>query len=315
MRALALTLVLLITAAAPGQNPAQKPDQKQEQKPGLVRWNMSRNSVDVLSHDVPQSNALRLAQLERVFSGLECKSPRLTEQSVAQAKNLLCTFPGIKPAIKAGAPQATLPGIMLFIAHYEHEGPGQSAVDDWSGAIMLPFLYHAISATPRNHTFIFAEVDGAAGAKALFDSLTPAQRHSLQGVVALDALGLGPTQFYIGPNDTYGSSGWRWLNRQLVQAAAGQLVDAPLIAIPGSWYKVDTTREFRHHDVPSILIHSVTWNTRQLPGSAGDTAAAINGDAYFNTYNLLADYVVQLDQPQPSAIQAAPSSSSRGARR
>lgn len=179
---------------------------------------------------------------------------------------------------------------------------------------MLPFLYHALSATPRNHTFIFAEVDGAAGVKALYDSLTPDQRHSLQGVVALDALGLGPVQFYISPNDTSGNPGWSWLSRQLFQAAVGQQVDAPLIAIPGSWFKVDTTREFRHHGVPSILVHSVTWNTRQIPGSANDTASAINGNVYFNTYNLLADYVVHLDQPPPSTTPNAASSPSRGRR-
>ncbi len=313
MRALALTLVLLITAAAPGQNPAQK----QEQKPALFRWNISRKDVDLLLKTVPQSDALRFAQLKQSFSDFECKGPQLRDQSFPKGKNLICAFPGIEPASKPVAP-----GIVLFIAHYEHEGAGQSAIDNWSGAIMLPFLYHAIFNTSRIHSFIFAEVDGVAGAKAFFDSLTATQRHSLEGVVALDALGLGPAQYYISSNDIKPADldsslamRWSWLQQRLFQAATDHQPNAPLMAIPGSWYKVDITRDFRYHAIPSILIHSVNWNTRQLPGSTRDTVAAINGDTYFNTYNLLADYMVELDKPQPSAIQAAPSSSSRGARR
>jgi hypothetical protein len=208
---------------------------------------------------------------------------------VGEGKNLLCTLPG------------NTSKTILFVAHYEHEGMGQSAIDNWTGAMMLPFLYHAMTAAPREHTFLFAEVDGVAGAKALLASLR-SDGLDVKTLVALDALGLGPVQFYVNPSDgpTLNASDWRWMQRQLMQAAIDRGIDAPISSIPGSWLKIDDTREFRHRLIPSILIHSVSGDTRHIPGSALDTAAAIDADAYFNAYSLLCYYIAELDQSPPS---------------
>lgn len=277
MRALALTLVLLATASA-------------YQKPKIIFWNMSRPTVDSLVHHVPQTNDLRLKQLKQTFSDLECKGASLHEQSVGESKNLVCTLVGNSH------------DTILFIAHYEHEGAGQSAIDNWSGAIMLPFLYHALTVTPREHTFVFAAVDGVAGAKALLASMRYADL-DIKTVIALNALGLGPAQYYVNPTDApqsaASSSNWGWMLRQLQQAAVDQRIDAPAASTPPGWLKIDDTREFRHRSIPSILIHSVSWDKRHLPGSALDTAEVIDTDAYFNTYTLLCYYSAELDQPQP----------------
>jgi Peptidase family M28 len=321
MRALALTLALLAATAAsaqtPGQNSAPQPTQNPTQatpQNGFLFWDISRKSVDFLLQTIPQGNPVRLAQLRQTFTDFQCLSPNLHEQSAPNGKNLLCTLPGTAPPTPAadkphGAPAPnTQSGTILFLAHYEHEGSGQSVVDDWSGAIMLPFLYHALSATPRHHTFLFAEVDGEPGAKALFDSFTPAERHAIKGVIALDALGLGPAQFYVDPNDVFTTNyGWGWLQRQLLLAAADQRFTAPLSAIPGGWFKIDDTLEFRHHGIPSILVQSVTFSTRDLPGSARDTASVIDRNTYFNTFVLLAYYAAELDKPWPSPAENAAS--------
>jgi hypothetical protein len=276
MRALALTLVLLTTAAT-------------DQKPKIIFWNMSRPTVDSLVRNVPQSNELRLRQLAQTFNDLECSGSHLREHPVGEGKNLLCTLPG-----NTGK-------TILFVAHYEHEGMGQSAIDNWTGAMMLPFLYHAMAAAPREHTFLFAEIDGVAGAKALLASLR-SDGLDVKTVVALDALGLGPAQFYVNPSDAPLShaADWGWMQRQLLQAAIDRGSDAPISSIPGGWLKIDDTREFRHRLIPSILIHSVSGNTRHIPGSALDTAAAIDADAYFNAYSLLCYYIAELDQSPPS---------------
>lgn len=333
MPALALTIALVAAVAAPAQIVPQKPVQSATRttpENGFIFWNMSRKSVDFLLQPVPQTDSDRLAQLKQTFADVQCTGSSFREQITPRGKNLLCILPAAATATfsepTSGSVAAPHPGsqsgTILFIAHYEHEGPGQSAVGNWSGAIMLPFLYHALSATPRYHTFLFATVDGESGAKALFDSLTPAQRHDIKGVVALDALGLGPVQFYISPDDSnmrnnsgYPNMGWLWLDHQIREAAIDQKLAAPLPAIPGSWFKTDVTRDFRHHNVPSILIHSVTFNTRDLPGSTRDAASAIDRDVYFNTFSFLAYYGAELDKPWPSPTITGASTPSGGRRR
>lgn len=313
MRAIALLFVLLV--AASGQSVSDHTAQKS------ALWKMSRDYVDARLNNVSQSDALRRAELEQIFRDLRCQGPRFREEEFPDGQNLICTLPGTAPAmlppVKSGIPPVANPefGTIVFLAHYEHEGSGQGAVDNWSGSIMLPFLYHALEAGKRYHTFLFAAVDGEAGAKALFSSLSPQQRHAIKGVVALDALGLGPAQFYVNPNDTYSGYATSWLRNQLLQAATDQNFPAPVLAIPGGWFNIDETREFRHNSIPSIVIHSVNWRTRHLPGSAQDTTESIDRDAYFQTVELLDDYVVELDQPWPSAAAGLPSGPSGGRRR
>jgi Peptidase family M28 len=317
MRVLALTLALLLTAAASAQAPIQKSNPKLPQNSGVIFWKMSPSSVDMLLSNIPQSNTIRLAQLRQTFTDLQCGGSRLREQSFAEGKNLICTLPAASTTAKPGAKSDSnaQPGIILFLAHYEHEGAGQSAVDNWSGAIMLPFLYHALSAAQHRHTFLFAAVDGESGARALYGSFTARQRHAIRGVIALDALGLGPAEFYINPNDSSTFLAWWNLNHQLLHAAADLRVPDPFQGIPGGWFKVDVTREFRHNGIPSILIHSVTFHTRDLPGSAQDTSSAIDRDTYFNTLSLLSDYASELDlMPSAPAGSASPAPS-KGRRR
>jgi hypothetical protein len=331
MSALALMLALLISAAAP----AQTPSPTTAQKPPF--WKMARHSVDLLLQPVPQTNQLRLAQLRQTFTDLQCQGDQLREQAFDEGKNLLCTLPGTAaatlPPVKPGLPPIPNPsfGTILFIAHYEHNGPGESAVDNWTGAIMLPFLYHALAAAQRHHTFLFAEVDGPAGAKALFNSFTPDQRHAIKGVVALEALGLGPAQLYSDANDTNGmrvidtgsvthsdqvrqACAFFPLCTALLRAANDLHTPAPAYAIPGGWLKIDDTLEFRHHAIPTLLIHSVTHSTRDIPGTTRDTASAIDHDIYFQTVILLTSYITELDQPWPSAVINAASTPSRGRR-
>jgi hypothetical protein len=307
MRVLGLTLVLFLAVAAPAQKPSPAP----AHNPGIIFWKMSPESVDLLLGSVPQPDEMRLAQLKQTFTDLQCRGANLRVQRFDGGKNLLCTLPGTPLMAEGGTPRITLTTI-LFIAHYEHSGSGQSAIENWSGALMLPFLFHALSASACHHTFLFAEVDGESGARALFDSFTPVQRRSIQGLVAFDALGLGPAQFYIEPNDTVSSLGWWRLYRPFLQATVDQRLPSPMQGIPGGWYKTDVTREFRYSNIPSMLIHSVGFGTRELPGSERDTSTAIDRDTYDKTILLLSDYAAELDRMSSSPPASAPAAPSRG---
>ena len=275
MRLLAIYLALLLPASA-----CALPD---DQPPKIIFWNMQRHSVEMLIHHVPQRDTDRLAQLKQTFGDLQCKGENLYEQTAGEATNLICKLPGTTP----GSAHETI----LLIAHYEHEGKGMSAIDNWTGAMMLPFLYHALAAVPRRHTFVFAEVNGDAGTKTLFHSMP-----MVRAVVALEALGLGPASFYIHPIGSVPTFTENLLKTALFRAADELGRAAPEASIPGPWFKIDTTREFRYQEIASILIHSVSDSTRRLPGSVEDTAARVDSNAYFSSYMLLCCYIVGLDQ-------------------
>ena len=290
MRLLAIFLIALLAAFAS--------DVKQQ--PKIIFWNMQRQSVDMLVHNVPQRDADRLAQLKQTFHDLECKGDNLRESTAGEGKNLVCTLPGTPPK---GAKLETI----VLAAHYEHEGAGMSAIDNWSGAIMLPFLYHALSAVPRQHTFVFAEVNGEAGSKALLHSV-----RSPRAVIAFEDLGLGPLSFYIHQNGSVPSYTEALLKAALLHAADIIGRPAPEVSIPGSWFRNDDTRQYRYAGIAAILLHSVSGATKHLPGSVDDTPAQINNDAYFDSYNLLCYYMVGLDQfPSP---QLAPEQRTGGGR-
>src|SRR5271170_2377937 len=274
MRVLAIFLIFLLPAFA-----SDTP-----QQPKIIFWNMQRHSVDMLVHNVPQRDPDRLAQLKQTFHDLECKDDNLRESPAGEGSNLICTLPGTPPH---GSKLETI----VLTAHYEHEGAGMSAIDNWSGAIMLPFLYHALSAVPRQHTFVFAEVNGEAGSKALLRSVPGAR-----AVVTFEALGVGPLCYYIHRNGSVTSYTESLLKAALLRAADVIGKPEPEASIPGTWFRIDDTRPYRYAGVAAILFHSVSGATRHLPGSVDDTAEQINSDAYFDSYNLLCYYMVGLDQ-------------------
>jgi hypothetical protein len=305
------------------------------QTPNFTSLILPRQTVDALVHYVPQSDTTRLTQLKRYFGNVQCNGPNIQEQSAGEGTNLICTLPAAtpasgtrpapatdpgspkdaNPAINSGPARNQAPGTekdegtVLFIANYAHQGSGASAVENWSGALMLPLLYNAAAAAPRQHTYVFAEVNGQTGADALERRWLTVDRHRLTAVVALDALGLGPVQYYISAVDSFDASITSWLARQLVQASLAARDQTPLTGVPGMWFKTDVTRPFRYRRIPTILLQSVRFDRRHLPGSAEDKAAAIGSDDYFETYHLLCYYVALLDSPAVAGSQIGPQQS------
>jgi hypothetical protein len=265
----------LLLAAAP---------QAQEKHPSAVIRGMKKEDLIAMAHHVPQEDQTRLAQLKQTFTDAKCEGDSLHEQTVGAVKNLQCTLAGDTPET------------ILFVAHYEHAGPGMSAVEDWSGAIMLPFLYYAMTASPRHRTYVFLEADGAAGARAYVRSLTHDQLHAIKAVVAVDALGLGPLSSYQRPNDYLPSPWERQLQAKLTAGALERGLTAPPQEIPGAWLKVDDTQQFRYHGIATILVHSVSHAVHDLPGGERDNLDAIHGDAYFDDYAALCFFMIQLDE-------------------
>jgi aminopeptidase-like protein len=293
MRAPALFLLILLAVAA----------RADDQRHGIFFWTLQQKEVDSLVHHVPQEDSIRLAQLKQTFKDVQCSGNDLQEQPFPAGKNLLCTLHG------------STSDTILLVAHYEHQGPGKSAVENWSGATMLPFLYHALVASPRKHTFVFLEVDGEEGARSYLRSLVQTQLRALKAVVAVDALGLGTPAFYLRPNDFSSAPTEALLENTLLLAAQEKGMAAPEQEIPGKWLKIDDTKQFRFRGIPSILVHSVDRQTQDIPGSEKDTLEAINGDAYFTSYSMLCYFVANLDDTKIGKTSDASRPPSRGGRR
>jgi hypothetical protein len=291
MRSLALAFAVLLLPIAVG---AQK-------KAYPVFRVLDQKTVDEMVLGVPQSNPLRLAQLKRAFNDVECIGGDLREQTTPDGTNLVCTLPGSSTET------------ILVVAHYEQVGEGMSVVNDWSGSIMLPFLYRALTATPRQHTFTFVALSGEHGAKPYLASLTHTQRRAIKAVVALDALGMGPMRFYIHQIGSLRSPAENVLASQLLEAADNQGLKPSESSIPGSWFRIDDTREFRYQGIPAILLHSVDGANRSIPGSPNDKPNAIDTNAYFASYRTLCYYIVALDQ-MTGLPATASTPSSRGRR-
>jgi hypothetical protein len=274
-----MLLAAAIWAAAPANGQSSNSGQ-------ILYWANSKPFVESWVSKVPSADSERFSRLRAMFTGQGCT--HLEEEPVDNhlASNLICTLPGSDP------------GTVLVVAHFEHEGKGAGAVENWSGAAMLPLLSHALSATSRNHTFVFAAVDGVKGASTFMNNRR-ATRRQFRAMFALEDLGLSPSKycaFNWAPLQEFG------LAQFLAAASALVHPGAPLERTGCDRLRIDDTRVFRQADIPALIIHSVTPSERSLPGSAADTAAAIQGDSYYESYQLMATYLAALDRVLEQAL-------------
>jgi hypothetical protein len=256
----------------------------------LFFFTSPRSTVEMEVHSIPATNQERLRRLREDFTAAGCDAARMRQQPLTakgteHGANLICTWPGQSP------------GTIVIVAHYEHEGLGQGALADWSGAILLPFLYQAIQGQPRTNTYVFLEAWKREGADAWLKSLDKSDRKRIRAVIDLDALGLSYTRFFttFSPFENV-PLGATHLQAQLLWSALSEgLTQAPEQTSPHHWLSVDPTDPFRALMVPTIVIHSVPTESAHIPGSAADIASAVDGNAYFQTYHLMCAYLASLD--------------------
>jgi len=96
-------------------------------------------------HSCPGKDLDRQRQLQTYFGQAGCTGEALTLDQPKHSSfgNVVCLLAGT-------AEQRIVVG-----AHFDHAERGSGAVDNWSGASLLPSLYQAVATAPRKHTFIF----------------------------------------------------------------------------------------------------------------------------------------------------------------
>jgi hypothetical protein len=240
---------------------------------------VTREIIQKRLNQVADKNAERESTLKQMFQDAGCLGDDLTEQPVPESRlpNLICERPGATDSV------------ILVGAHFDKVKAGAGVVDNWSGAALLPSLLQSLGRGVYRHTFVFVgftdEERGLVGSRYFVGHLTPEQRARMHAMINLDTLGLGPPKVFLAHSDP-----------RLAEAAE---TVARQMSLPLQVFNVkhvyDDSQSFRRVKVPTLVIHSATAATLGILHSLSDQMAEIRFDDYYDTYRLLAAYLVFID--------------------
>jgi hypothetical protein len=293
MRMPAILFALYLSLTLVTAVPAQKSPQSSRTPDGsrLYYYAAPRSTLETEVHAIPPDDLARFDRLRTLFAAEGCTGDQLKIQTVADRHesglaNLICVWPGNSSTT------------VVVLAEYQHEGKGQSAIENWSGAVLLPYLYLAMQARSRENNWVFVESAGKSGAAAYVRSLSREQKKQIRAMVAVNSLGVSPALRYYSPDpeEIYVSPSVGHLQMALALTTLSDVgVPRPEVASQSRWLPFDDTQPFRYSHVPCIQIDSVAEKDAGIPGSIHDTVAAVNGNAYFMNYRAIAVFLVGLD--------------------
>jgi len=232
-------------------------------------------------------NEDRMVELRQLFEEAGCGSKSYSEAKIlsSQLPNLICDLPGSsKRTVVVGA-------------HFDNRGPGEGAIDNWSGASLLPSLFESLRGSTRNLSFEFIaftdEEKGLIGSRDYAGHLSKQQRADIVVDVNIDSIGLpGPIRVWSGRSDDL-----------LLRSAAlvADQVKVPIGAM-GLDKKYDSdAAAFMAWRIPVIDFHSLTADTLSLLHSKKDVRTAIDAKSYYDDYRFLAEFLAYLDDTLDSS--------------
>ena len=208
------------------------------------------------------------------------RGDQLTEQKVKGSRlpNVICTSLGETDSI------------IIVGAHFDAVPRSYGAVDNWSGASLLPTLFESVSKEPRKHTLVFIgftdEETGLKGSKFYAKQLADEERQKVKAMVNLECLGISPTSVWASRADPK-------LTRAL-NVIAGNM-NLQLKGVDGDQVGMTDSFSFDEIGVPTITIHSLTRESLSWIHTPMDRLRLIDLNQYYETYRLLAAYIVFLD--------------------
>jgi Zn-dependent M28 family amino/carboxypeptidase len=231
---------------------------------------------------VPRKLAERRAQLEALFREAGCEGESLTTLAVPHSKepDLICTLPGTDPDA----------GMIVVGGHYDKVEMGMGAVDDWSGAALLPSLYQSLKTHPTRHGYVFigfsGEETGLNGSSAYVHGLSKTQRGQIRAMINLECLGLSPPV-------VWGSRADKRLFK--LYGAAARALGAEVMAVNVDQFGDDDSHPFLSAGIPVLTIHSLRQENVEVLHSSRDQVKAINAQHYYTAYRVAATYLTYLD--------------------
>ena len=245
--------------------------------PAATFQQLSENVIESRLQKNAHTNREREAELKALFTEAGCGS--LTERRVPKLlPNVVCVLPGETDST------------IIVGAHYDKVENGDGVVDNWSGASLLPSLFESLHGQPRRHTFIFvgfsSEEEGLLGSKYYVSHMTPQERAKTEAMINMDSLGLTPTKVWVSHSDAT-------LLSDLEHVA--QQFKLPLEGVNVEEVGTADSESFARKKIPRITIHSVTQDTLPVLHSDRDNMDAIKPKDYYDSYKLIAAYLVYLD--------------------
>jgi hypothetical protein len=239
-----------------------------------------RIDVEARLAEYAGTNRERGDTLKRLFVDAGC-GEHLSEQRMrSRPPNLICVLPGSSDRV------------IIVGAHFDKVSAGDGVADNWTGASLLPSLYQAIKIEPRQHTYVFIgftdEELGLIGSRFYARQMTREQVAATDAMVNLDTLGLASTNVWVSRS-----------SQTLVRAfgyVAG-LIDSPATGINFERVGSTDSESFARRKIPRITIHSLNQKNHDagILHSRKDKLSAVHLDEYYETYRLLAVYLVFLD--------------------
>jgi len=251
------------------------------QKSSIVLQSVAQDVIAQRLQRLQAKNADRETELKTMFGEAGCLGDQVQDEVVKRKDppNVICTLPGSSNSV------------IVVGAHFDHADEGMGAIDDWSGASLLPSLFQALGASPRKHTFVFVgftdEEKGLLGSDFYVGHLGKEQLSAVKAVVNLECLGLTPTKVWTHTADPE-------LLADLLKVTKS--MNITLHGVDVEKVGDDDTQAFRDRRVPVITIHSVTQETWPLLHSRKDNLAAINLDYLYESYHVVAVYLAYIDQ-------------------
>jgi hypothetical protein len=243
----------------------------------------------------PDTPSARLELLRTMFVRDEC-NPEL--QPVGkQGVNLICTLPG------------ETKDVVVIAADYDADRSTRTAsgaVQNWSGAAMLPLLFRALQATKRQNTFIFIALAGSQGAEVFLKSrnVVPVDQlwsrtaptpTPIRAIFHIEDLGLSSTS-----SCSYPDIPARTLQNTGLAVAfseVGKILE-PSAATPQqncrSLIKSDDTKAFRKDGIPVLTIHSIQPPQQGRPDL--DRLSTIDPARFYASFEWMANYLCLLDK-------------------
>ncbi len=232
---------------------------------------------------MPATDLDRASRIKELFAEAGCSPGLLREQTVegADAPNVICELPGEGNEV------------VIVGAHYDRVSSAGRPIDNWSGAALLPALYHSLHSRKRRHHFIFAAFADKgvelAGAESFAGQISPADLRRTEAMVNLDVLGLSPTKVWTSHSDK------DLVHDLLVMVYALKL---PASQIDREAAGPSDSEPFASRQIPQITIHSLTQQNL-----ANGATTPFRPNNYYDTYRLLCGYLAYLDtilKPRPS---------------
>src|SRR5258708_23660845 len=176
-----LTLLLLTAAIALAE------DGLRTLEPATIQARFSR---------LHAKNEERASELRRMFTEAGGEGSNCPESTVQGSRepNLTCTLQGSNRRT------------VVVSAHLDNRGPGEGAIDNWSGASLLPSLFESLNGFAHALTFQFMaftdEERGLIGSRDYVQHLSKQQRLDILLNVNIDSVGAArPLRVWTGRSD------------------------------------------------------------------------------------------------------------------